>query len=230
MLNQEINAILDTSKPRGWVLEPEAKRLLALAGIAVPRFRWVRRREEVTAAGEAIGYPVVAKVVSPSALHKSEVSGVAVGIDGPDALLEAFGRFSRIEPFDGMLVEECLEGVELIVGARMDPQFGPIVLIGIGGWAVEVYRDTALRMAPLQPEDVPTMVKSLRAHRLLEGFRGAPAVPMPQLTALLMAFSELVMGLAERIESVDLNPVMCDAARCVVADARIILRPDQPGA
>ena len=226
MLNQEINAILETSKSRGWVLEPEAKRLLAIGGIAVPRFRWVRRREEVSEAAEAIGYPVVAKVVSPSALHKSEVSGVIVGIDRPEALLEAFGRFSAVEPFDGMLVEECLEGVELIVGARVDPQFGPIVLLGIGGRAVELYRDAALRMAPLQPEDVPSMVKRLRAHRLLEGFRGAPAVSMPHLTALLMAFSELVMTLADRIESVDLNPVMCDAARCVAADARIILRPD----
>jgi hypothetical protein len=226
VLNQEIDAILETAKPRGWVLEPEAKRLLALCGIAVPRFRWVRRREEVPAAGEAIGYPVVAKVVSPSALHKTEVGGVIVGIDRPDALLEAFDRFSRVESFDGMLVEECLGGVELIVGARVDLQFGPIVLLGIGGRAVEVYRDTALRMVPLQPEDVLSMVKNLRAHRLLEGFRGAAAVSIPHLTALLMAFSELLMGLGDRIDSADLNPVMCDAAQCVAADARIILRPD----
>jgi hypothetical protein len=219
----EIDRILAAAAPAGWVLEPEAKRLLAAAGIGVPRFTWAPGPEEAAAFAAGIGYPVVAKVVSPAALHKSEVRGVAVGVRDEAELRAVCARFARIAGFAGVLVEEQLAGVELIVGAKVDLQFGPVVLLGIGGTGVEIYRDSTLRLAPLGPGDPAAMVAELRGRPLLEGHRGGPPVNLADLHRLLLAFSGLVTKLGERIGSIDLNPVLCTPERCVVADARIVL-------
>jgi acetate---CoA ligase (ADP-forming) subunit beta len=224
MLTKEMKEIMDASAPAGWVLEPEAKRLFSLTGMDVPRFLWARTLKEGLLFADEVGYPVVAKVVSPRVIHKSEEGGVdARGADA-ESLARVFERFSRIEGFSGMLVEERVSGVEIIFGAKVDDQFGPVVLIGMGGTGVEIYRDVALRMAPLTKEDVDAMLGSLKGNRLLEGFRGAAGVSLEALTRSLLTFSGLVMDLEDRIESIDLNPVICSADRCVVADARIILK------
>jgi acyl-CoA synthetase (NDP forming) len=215
--------ILSNSKGTGWVLEPDAKRLFSLAGMDVPRFTWAVTPEEAIRFAKEIGYPVVAKVVSPRVIHKSERNGVAIGLTADRDLVETFRRFSQIEEFAGMLVEETFSGRELIVGARVDYQFGPVVLLGMGGTAVEIYQDISMRMAPLGPRDVETMVQSLKAHPLLAGYRGAEPINRGELTRLLMTFSALVVDLGERIDSIDLNPVICSSSRCTVADARIIL-------
>jgi hypothetical protein len=123
-----------------------------------------------------------------------------------------------------MLVEEMVSGIELIAGAKVDYQFGPVILLGMGGTAVEIYKDTALRMAPLKEVDVESMLKGLKAHELLNGYRGAQPVNLKELVRTLMAFSRLVMDLEGYFESIDLNPVMCSSTSCVVADARIMLQ------
>ena len=118
-----------------------------------------------------------------------------------------------------------LAGIELIVGAKIDYQFGPVILLGIGGTEAELYQDT-------QPADGPpcrkrmsrAMAQCLRAHQFLEGYRGSAPVNMPELIRFMMAFSDVVMKLENEIESIDLNPVMCMADRCVLADARIMLK------
>lgn len=226
MLRKEIEEILLGSKKVGWVLEPEAKRLMALGGLEVPRFTWATRVEEAVRFSGEIGYPVVAKVVSPKILHKSDVGGVVVGIDSDGAMAEAFDRFSALEGFAGILVEEILDGLELMAGAKMDYQFGPVILLGIGGTGVEIYRDTTLRMAPLRERDVDSMVKALKGHRLLEGHRGSEPINLQALKYTMMAFSSLVMDLQEMIESIDLNPVICSSEKCIVADARVMLKTD----
>jgi acetate---CoA ligase (ADP-forming) subunit beta len=220
MLKKTIRNILASSRKQGWVLEPDAKRLLSLAGLAVPRFKWALTQDQALMAAQQIGYPVVGKIVSPRVLHKSDANGVATHIVSDAALMEVFQRFRRMQGFAGILVEEMLSGIELIIGAKIDYQFGPVILLGIGGTQAEIYRDTSLRMAPLQEADVAAMVKCLRAHQYLEGYRGSAPVHLPELTRLLMAFSDVTMSLENDIESIDLNPVMCSADRCVVADAR----------
>ena len=225
MLKDDIREILEDSRENGWVLEPDAKRILSMAGIDVPRFTWARSFGEAAAFARGIGYPVVAKVVSPRALHKTEFGGVVVGIASDGELKDAYGALSRIEGFDGVIVDEMLSGVELIVGAKNDSQFGPVILMGVGGVSVELYKDTAIRMAPLEEKDVGSMMRCLKAHQLLEGFRGAEPVNPELLTKLLMGFSQLVMEIADQVESIDLNPVMCSSRRCAVADARIMLTP-----
>jgi acyl-CoA synthetase (NDP forming) len=226
MLNPEMLSILESAQDAGWILEPEAKRLLALAGIPVPDFTLAATAAEAVAAAKRIGYPIVAKVVSPAIVHKSDAGGVTVGIQDAAHLTEIFNRFSALEGFVGLLVEEMLAGTELIVGAKIDFQFGPVVLLGIGGTGVEIYQDTRIRMAPISERDVHAMLEGLRGTKLLKGYRGAEPIRVAELQRLLLSFSALVMELGDRIESFDLNPVKCDGRRCVAADARIMLAPE----
>ncbi len=225
MLNKQIRAILSAARPRGWVLEPEAKRLFSLAGFEVPRHKWAAEQAEALAFAESIGYPLAAKVVSAAVIHKSEAGGVMLGLKGQAELKEAWKRFRRIKGFAGMLVEEMISGVELIVGAKVDYQFGPVILLGIGGTGVELYRDTSLRMAPLNEAAVASMTRDLKAQPLLEGYRGSKPVNVPKMTEALIKFSRLVMRMEDFISSIDLNPVMCTPKKCVIADARIMLQP-----
>jgi hypothetical protein len=215
--------ILEAARPHGWVLEPEALRLLEAAGVPGPRFAWAKTKTDALEAAARIGYPVVAKVVSPQVLHKSDVQGVQTDVPNPQGLANTFDRLSRLPGFEGVVVAETLSGRELIVGAKIDFQFGPVILLGIGGTAVEIYKDTVTRMAPLKLRDVESMLAGLRGRPLLTGHRGFASVNISKLTEMMLAFSNLVMELGDRIDSIDLNPVFCSPERCVVADARIVL-------
>jgi acetate---CoA ligase (ADP-forming) subunit beta len=226
MLTKSIRQILEKGKDAGWVMEPDAKKLFSLAGLDVTKFLWAKEPKAARKFAAMVGYPVVAKVVSPKVVHKSEVSGVATGIADAGVLDEAFNRFSAIDGFQGVIVEETVRGVELIIGGTMDYQFGPVVLCGLGGTAVEVYKDVALRMAPLRMDDTFSMIGSLAARPLLEGFRGAEPVNKEVLANLLFRFSHILYDLEGMVESIDLNPVICSKDRCVIADARIILKKD----
>ncbi len=225
MLTKRTKKILQDAKRNGWVLEPDAKQILAMAGADVPRFMLATKNTEALSFAHDIGYPVVAKVVSPRVVHKSELNGVAVGIKNDRELKSAFRRFSIIKGFAGMLVEEMLPGRELIIGAKSDFQFGPVVLLGMGGTAVEIYQDVSVRMAPLQRKDALSMLKGLKAYEILKGFRGQSAINQKALTRLLLLFSDMIMEMQNDFESIDLNPVICYKNRCVVADARIMLNP-----
>lgn len=225
MDTRTILEIVEDSRDTGWVLEPDAKRILALAGVDVSRHAWAANVDQAVAAASEIGWPVVVKVVSPRVVHKTEVGGVVTGVSGEAGLRAAFERLSRIEAFQGVVVDETLAGIELIVGAKNDAQFGPVVLVGVGGIGVELYRDTAIRMAPLTEKDAHGMLRCLRAHEILDGFRGKEPVNRDLLVRLLLAFSNLVMEIGDQVESIDLNPVICSSSRCAAADARIMLTP-----
>jgi succinyl-CoA synthetase beta subunit len=226
MLAKEIIDILSASQKLGWILEPEAKRLLSITGLDVPRFKWTHQIDDAIQFANDIGYPVVAKIVSPDVLHKSDQAGVAVGIDSDARLKKTFKRLQTLEGFAGVLVEEMVSGFELIVGAKIDFQFGPVILLGIGGTGVEIYQDVSVRMAPLKETDIESMLKGLKGYQYLTGYRGAAPVNRKKLTRLILAFSDLTMALEGHIESIDLNPVMCSNRSCIVADARIMLKQD----
>jgi len=223
MLNTQIKTVLDASRTRGWVSEPDAKGLLAASGLTVPRFTLVTDPGGIQSAAQSIGFPLAAKVVSSQILHKSDYGGVKTGISTMEELTAVFEWFGRLDGFEAMLVEEMVPGLEMIIGAKIDDQFGPVVMLGMGGTGVEIYQDISFRMAPVNPEDVASMITCLKGGRLLSGYRGGVVVNRDELTRTLICFSEFVMAAAEMIESIDLNPVMCSAERCVVADARIML-------
>ena len=224
MLKSEIRDILGASQKSGWVLEPDAKRILDLTGFDVPRSKTVKTPAEATDAASTIGYPVVAKVVSPDLIHKSDTGGVVVGIENDHRLSDTFNRFSKFGGFEGMLVEEMVSGVELIIGAKIDRQFGLVILLGFGGTEAEIYQDTSLRMAPLTQSDVHSMIRNLKAYKILEGYRGSEPIHIDRLVDTVKRFSGLMTELGEQVDSFDLNPVICSSERCVVADARIILK------
>ncbi|WP_025324167.1 acetate--CoA ligase family protein [Deferrisoma camini] len=220
-------AILESCASAGWVVEPLARRILTEYGLPVTQWAWARDLENALEAAAEVGYPLVVKVVSPRVIHKSDVGGVIVGVEDEQGVREAYRRMARLPGFEGVLLDEVADGLELIVGAKHDPQFGPVVLTGIGGTAVEIYQDVAIRMAPMSPDDAESALDSLRARKLLEGFRGAPPVQRESLVDLLVRFSEMAHDLGPAVDSIDLNPVFCGPERCVIADARIMLPRNQ---
>ena len=224
MLNKEIKSILEKSKKWGWVLEPDAKRIFSLGGFKTSKYAVVKKPEEAIVAARAIGYPVVAKIVSPDIIHKSDVQGVVVGVKDDERLLAILEKFCKLPGFAGMLIDEMAAGVELIIGAKNDVQFGPMILLGFGGVGVEIYKDVSLRMAPLNKDHVERMMKELKAYPLLTGYRGSRPVNIPAVQKTLILFSTLIMDMKDYFESVDLNPVMCDEKWCTVVDARIMLK------
>jgi len=223
VLNNQMMDMLHRCRKNGWLMEPEAKSFFVSAGLPVPRFAWARDLQESLQRAAEIGYPLVAKVVSPTVIHKSEVGGVAVGIADDRQLQAFYEKVSGLADFAGLLLEEMVAGIELIVGAKIDYQFGLIILLGIGGTSVEIYQDVAIRMAPLSSEDVYSMLHELKGRQLLSGYRGKEAISQEKLVRVLVDFAGLVQDMAPYIESIDLNPLLCSGKDCVIADARIML-------
>jgi len=223
VLKNEMMDMLHRGRKNGWLMEPQAKGLFASAALPVPRFAWARDLRESLQCAAEIGYPLVAKIVSPEVIHKSEAGGVAVGIADGGQLQQFYEKVSGLNGFAGLLLEEMVSGTELIVGAKIDNQFGLVILLGIGGTSVEIYGDMAIRMAPLTPADVHSMLHELKGGQLLSGYRGKEAVNKEELARVLVDFAGLVQDLVPYIESIDLNPLLCSGEGCVIADARIML-------
>jgi acetate---CoA ligase (ADP-forming) subunit beta len=224
MLEAEIKQIIKDRKKTGWIPEPEAKKIFTIRGIQVPSFSTAKFVDEAIEIAGRIKYPVVAKIVSSTIIHKSDVGGVVVGIRDDRQMRDTFIALSEMPGFESVLIEEMVSGIELIIGAKIDYQFGPIILLGIGGTGVEIYKDVTMRMAPIESSDVMSMVNSLKGRKLLSGYRGKEPVNLDRLSDLMVRFSGLIMDIEDSIESVDLNPVMCSAEHSIVADARIMLK------
>ncbi|OGR09946.1 MAG: acetyl-CoA synthetase [Desulfobacterales bacterium RIFOXYA12_FULL_46_15] len=224
MLKKKIRTIIDAHKDMGWVMEPGAKAIMKSQGLDIPDFVLTNSFEKAEKFLKKINRPVVAKAVSRKILHKTEHQAVVTEIRSGGHLKKEMERLLKLDGCESILIEEMAEGLEVIIGAKNDFQFGPVVVFGIGGTSVEIYNDTAIRMAPLKPEDVFSMIASLKAKALLYGYRGKDGVNMEVLTSTLVKFSHLIMALENHMESLDLNPVICTKDRCIIADARLILK------
>ncbi len=224
MLSKIDKQIIETSQGRGWVMEPQAKQIMAGQGFDIPNFVLTDSVEVAQAFLEKSPGPVVIKVVSEKILHKTEFDAVVTGIYDEKILEQEMNRLKNLDGCEQILVEEMVQGLEIIIGAKNDFQFGPVVVLGLGGTSVEIYKDTAIRMAPVTPGDVASMVDSLTAKKLFKGYRKKPGVNMERLTRLVVDFSTLIMDLEDKFQSIDLNPVICTRESCVIADARIMLQ------
>jgi acyl-CoA synthetase (NDP forming) len=208
--------------------ELESLALLSAAGLAVVAARPVADTAGAIAAAEAIGYPVVLKLDATQLTHKSEIGAVRLGLADPAAVRLAADELlalGRVHPIGlrGLLVEPAVAaGVELIVGLKRDSQFGPIVLVGLGGILAEVLDDVALELAPVVPAAAGAMLDRLRGARILGGVRGRPAVDRAALVGLIVALGQLGWERPELIE-VDLNPVIAAEHGASVVDALIVL-------
>jgi hypothetical protein len=214
------------STPRA-ITERDALELLRAAGLAVVETAAVPFGDEgatlaaASAAADRFGWPVAVKIDAPGFAHKTDAGGVALGV--PDrAVLAAVLRRMRRLPARGVLVQPMgRPGLELIVGARRDPQLGPIVLVGIGGVLAEVLDDVAVRLAPVTSDDVADMLDELRGARLLHGVRGRPAADRGAVADLVVRLGTLMLDNPTWVE-VDLNPVIAGPDGVLAVDALIV--------
>lgn len=214
--------------------EPEALGLLRGAGLPVTAFAPAATPDAAGAAAARFGGPVAVKVVSPDILHKTEAGGVRLNLTGAEAVAEAAAAIlasarahapgARI---DGVLVAPMTRGVaECVIGVQRDPAFGPVVMFGMGGVHVEALRDVTFRAAPVDEAEALRMIREIRALRLLTEPRGAPPADLPALARLIAQVSRLAAANADRLESLDLNPVIVgpEGAGCTIVDALMIGR------
>ncbi|HWQ68315.1 MAG TPA: acetate--CoA ligase family protein [Methanospirillum sp.] len=213
--------------------ESEGYDLLNRYGIPTPKYRIVTRAEDAGAAAEAIGFPVVMKIISPQIVHKSDAGGVIVGVGTKEAAQAAFNQIvtsARVYDADaeitGVIVEnQAAPGLELIVGGKTDPTFGKVITFGIGGTLVELMKDVTLRILPISEEDIREMVKEIHAYPLITGYRGSKPKDEEILIQIIKNICKMFDEMKDLCEF-DVNPIrLYDSGACAV-DARIILDDD----
>jgi len=218
------------SEARSLLNEIEAKQLLHEAGIPVARTVLAATQEQARAQAAEVGYPVVLKIVSPDIAHKSDVGGVIVGLENEDAVSTAFDEIianaTNAVPnatITGVAVQHMAPaGTEVIVGMTTDPQFGPVVMFGLGGIMVEVLKDVSFRVVPLEERDAEQMIDEIRGSAILAGVRGQPPADKVAIKSALLKVSEFVQANPD-VRELDLNPMMVYADGAIAVDARIVI-------
>ena len=225
----------------GTLAEHAAKAVLAACGAVVAPSRLVRQAAELAEAAASLGFPLAVKIQSAAIPHKTEADGVRLGIAGLPALETAFAavvanaaRHAPGASIEGVLLEPMAPpGVEIIVGIVRDPTFGPVVMVGAGGVATELFNDTAYRLAPVDEAEAAAMIRDLRSAPLLEGFRGARPADVPALAHLVALVSQIASAGRADVAELELNPVIVHPVGqgCTIADALLVLSPAaSPGA
>jgi len=204
--------------------------MLAKQGIPVVEARLARSKREAVAISREIGFPVVLKVISPDVVHKTDSGGVRLGLANATQVGRAYSEIvssirqaypeARVQ---GVSVQRMApQGVEVIVGMSKDPQFGPVLMFGLGGILVEVLKDVSFRIVPVTKSDAGEMIREIKGYPILEGYRGQKPASIRALEELIVKVSEFVEK-NPQIEELDLNPVFAYPDRAVAVDARIIL-------
>jgi 3-hydroxypropionyl-CoA synthetase (ADP-forming) len=227
---QKIQRIVESSKGNPKVItEESSKEILGEYGIKVPKYALVTSSDQAVQKSKEIGFPLVAKIVSPDILHKTDVGGVKVGLSSEEEVRKAFDdMFNRLkEKFDvkGVLLEKMVpKGVELIVGLQNDSQFGPSIMVGLGGIYTELFKDVSFRVLPVTKNEAVRMLESLRGKDILKGFRGSKPIDMNMLSEAIVNIGNLGVDMAGKYESIDFNPVVVYPDSYYVVDAKIILK------
>lgn len=213
------------------LLEPEAMQIIRAYGIPVPAYIMVSSPEEAIQAASFIGYPVVLKIVSPEIVHKTDAGGVKSGINSDKGVKVAYNEIieniKRKIPkagICGVLVEEMAESsIEIIVGGLRDPQFGPVVMFGMGGIFVEVFRDVSFRIVPVDEHEALDMIRDVKGARVLKGIRGQKPLDIYAVIATILRVSDIMVTL-EEIQEIDINPIFVYPEGVKAVDAKIILK------
>ncbi|MGA2920927.1 MAG: bifunctional acetate--CoA ligase family protein/GNAT family N-acetyltransferase [Candidatus Sulfotelmatobacter sp.] len=230
---KQVEQIINNARNGGRVLltELESKQLLSLYGIPTVETQIARTEDEAVALASKLGFPVVLKVFSETITHKTDVGGVKLNLQDEAAVRSAYRTIqssvaekASANQFSGVTVQPMvkLDGYELILGSSIDPQFGPVILFGSGGQLVEVYRDRALALPPLNTTLAQRMMEQTKIFTALKGVRGRKPVNMMALEQLLVRFSQLVLE-QRSIAEIDINPLLASAERLLALDARIVL-------
>jgi acetyltransferase len=225
--------IIDQARQAGREIltEFESKEVLKAYGIPTVETRIARSEEEAVAAAGEIGYPVVLKLFSETITHKTDVGGVQLNLKDADAVRAAWRTIQSAvtekagaEHFLGVTVQPMikLDGYEIILGSSLDPQFGPVVLFGLGGQLVEVFKDRALALPPLNTTLARRMMEQTRIYTALKGVRGRKSVDLAELERMLVRFSRLVVE-QRWIKEIDINPMLASPERLIALDARVVV-------
>jgi acetyltransferase len=217
---------------RSILTEFESKQLLAAYGIPVAKTVIAKTQAEAVAAGDEIGYPIVLKLYSETITHKTDVGGVQLNLGDADAVARAYSAIEKsvgekvgAQHFQGVTVQPMVklkDAYELIIGSSLDPQFGPVLLFGTGGQLVEVFKDRALGLPPLNSTLARRMMEQTKIHKALKGVRGRKPVDMAALETLMVRFSALVSE-QRWIKEIDINPLLASPDGLIALDARIVV-------
>lgn len=211
------------NKGKTFFLEHEVKGFLKELGFSIPKGIFVNK-EMVDHIPEILNipYPLVAKVSSSKIVSKSEVNGVRIGLKNENELRKAVSELLQIRDAEGVLIEEmAASGLEVIVGGVVDEQFGPVVMFGLGGISVELFRDVVFALAPIKNKDALWLIKQIKGYRLLEGYRGRPPLDLNTLLKMIVTVSEVIAtGL---IKEIDLNPVSLYPEGALILDAKLLV-------
>ena len=226
------SALVRLGADGGWLDPIEVDSILGSLGLTIPKGGVVTSVEEAVSMAAGIGGPAVLKVISPSALHKSDVGGIVLNVEGETAVIEAYEQVASSVPDpEGVLVQEMVDGGhEVLVGMTTDPNFGPLIVFGLGGVFVELLGDVAFRIHPLSDLDAAEMVREIKTAQLLQGFRGLPEGDLAAVEETLLRVSQLVEIVPE-LEEMDLNPVLVlePGSGAVAVDARMRIEPRTEG-
>nr|WP_294544822.1 acetate--CoA ligase family protein [uncultured Rhodopila sp.] len=224
-------AALIEAAPGKTLTEREAKAVLSLYGVPVVGEILARSAADAVDAAEALGYPVVLKVESPDLPHKTEAGAIRLDLRSAGEVRTGYqavmANAAKVEPpprINGVLVQPMLpQGIEMVVGARSDKLFGPMVVVGLGGVLVEVLNDTALSPAPVTPSQAEALVRQLKGVKLLAGFRGMPGADIARLAQVISDVSRFAADHRDTVAELDVNPLICAGERITAVDALIVV-------
>ena len=210
--------------------EVESKELLHKAGIPVVDTRLARTKREAVSISKQMGFPVVLKISSPDVIHKSDAGGVKLGLANATQVGKAYSEIvSSIKQaypeaeIHGLSVQRMAgPGVEVIIGMSKDPQFGPVLMFGLGGILVEVLKDVSFRIVPVSERDARDMIREIKGYPILEGYRGQKPVSIAALEKLIVRVSQFAEN-NPHIAELDLNPVFAYPDKAIAVDARVVL-------
>lgn len=215
-----IREIIGGIKENGYISPDLVHQIFECAGIPMVPEMVSDSKSELTAFADKVGYPVVAKVVGP--VHKSDVGGVALNVRSAEHLAMEFERMMKIDGAKAVMVQKMLKGKELFIGAKYEPRFGHIVLCGLGGIFVEVLKDVSSGLAPLSYEEAYSMIRSLRAYKIIKGTRGQKGLNEQKYAEIIVRLSTL-LRFATEIKELDINPLLADEDNVTAVDARILI-------
>jgi len=226
------HSIFDEVKKEGRSIltEIESKRVLKQIGVPVVETRLAMNQKEAVSISQKIGFPVVLKITSPDVVHKTDSGGVRLGLRNGSEVKKAYDDISKSVKkkyprafIHGISVQKMAPpGTEVIVGTSKDPQFGPVIMFGLGGIFVEVLKDVSFRVIPVKQKDAQEMIQEIKGFPLLRGYRGKDPANIPALVGMILKISKLVNE-NPQIREMELNPIFAYKNKALAVDARIIL-------
>jgi len=229
-------SIFDKAKKEGRSIltEFESKKVLKQVGIPVVETKLAKTQKEAVLLSQDIGFPVVLKIVSPDIIHKSDSGGVKLGLNNIAQVKTAYNQIMKsiTQPYPqavihGVSVQKMVRlGTEVIMGTSKDPQFGPVIMFGLGGIFVEVLKDVSFRIIPVSQRDAQEMIQEIKGYPLLQGYRGKEPAHIPVLVEMILKISKFVEE-NPKVKELELNPIFAYADGAVAVDARIILEEDR---